>query len=259
VIYRLPIMMNREWEAHAEYIIKQKQNPEETIAAPELPTYNLVVPRSSCPACNYVIKAWQNIPVISYLILGGKCSNCGTKISIRYPTIELVTGLLSLIVVQYFSFGWELAAALMFTWFLIALSMIDIDHQLLPDSLTYLLLWLGLLFNVFETFTDLSSAVIGAMVGYLSLWSVFWIFKLITGKEGMGYGDSKLLAALGAWMGWQSITQVILVSSILGTIIGVGLILFKGKDKNQPIPFGPYLAFAGWIVLVFDFQLTLFV
>lgn len=250
VIYRLPKMMERDWEAQCKEFIASKDNSNLTPSQPEGEPFNLMVPRSRCPHCGHQIKPWENIPVISYLVLGGKCSACKVKISVRYPVIELVTGVLSVAVVHYVGISWSGLAALVFTWSLIALTMIDFDTYLLPDDITLPLLWLGLIANSFNTFTDLPSALWGAVAGYLSLWSVYKLFKLLTGKEGMGYGDFKLLAALGAWMGWQMLPQIILLSSLVGAVIGIGLIVVRGRDKNIPIPFGPYLAIAGWIAFV---------
>ncbi|MCP5326349.1 MAG: prepilin peptidase [Oceanospirillaceae bacterium] len=248
VIYRLPIMLKREWQAE----IAEMQG--ETL--PEQPVFNLTKPHSACPKCNAPIRPWQNIPVISYLFLRGKCANCKNPISIRYPLVEIVTGALSLVVAQHFGYSWASAGLLVFTWALIALTMIDIDEQLLPDNITLPLLWLGLICNSFGIFTDLHSAVFGAIAGYLSLWSVFWLFKLLTGKEGMGYGDFKLLAALGAFFGWQSLPVIILLSSVVGAVVGIIGIMAMGRDKNIPIPFGPYLAAAGWIAALWGQQLT---
>ncbi|MDZ4262610.1 MAG: A24 family peptidase [Pseudomonadota bacterium] len=249
VIHRLPIMMERQWRQQcAEIDLPQ-------ISATTEP-YNLAQPGSSCPHCNHKIRPWENVPVVSYLMLRGKCSGCGAHISLRYPIIEAVTAALSAFAAWHFGFGWEAAAALLLTWILIPLTVIDIDHQLLPDSITLPFLWVGLLLNLSGTFTDISSAVIGAIVGYLTLWSVYWGFKLLTGKEGMGYGDFKLLALLGAWMGWQMLPLIILLSSLVGAVIGIGLILFRGRDHNIPIPFGPYLAIAGWIALYWGEAIT---
>jgi len=218
--------------------------------------YNLMVPRSACPACGHAITAVENIPVISYLALKGRCAGCKTPISSRYPIIEASTGLLSVIVAWHFGFSLQCAAALILTWSLIALSVIDFDHKLLPDDITLPLLWIGLLLNIGALFTDSTSSLIGAIAGYLSLWGVYWAFKLLTRKEGMGYGDFKLLAMLGAWMGWQSLPGIVLLSSFVGAAIGIALILFRGRDKNIPIPFGPYLAIAGWIYLLWGDQIT---
>ncbi len=251
VIYRLPKMMERDWEAQCREFIASTNNPHSALPhSPEREPFNLMVPRSRCPHCRHQIKSWENIPIASYLMLGGKCSACKEKISVRYPIIELVTGLLSVAVIYYVGVSWSGLAALVFTWSLIALTMIDFDTYLLPDDITLPLLWLGLIINSFTIFTDLQSALWGAVAGYLSLWSVYKLFKLLTGKEGMGYGDFKLLAALGAWMGWQMLPQIILLSSLVGAVIGISLIVIRGRDKNIPIPFGPYLAIAGWIAFV---------
>nr|WP_324258105.1 A24 family peptidase [Cellvibrio fontiphilus] len=251
VIYRLPKIMERDWQnqcrdflASDTDIAKLPQHNENQ------ESFNLMIPRSRCPSCGHQIRAWENIPVISYLVLAGKCSQCKTHISLRYPSIELVTGILSVIVVAYFGVSWNGLAALVLSWSLIALTMIDIDTYLLPDDITLPLLWLGLILNSGGMFADLSSAVWGAIAGYMSLWLVYQGFKLVTGKEGMGFGDFKLLAALGAWMGWQMLPQVILLSSVVGAIIGVTMMVIHGRDKNIPIPFGPYLAIAGWIAFI---------
>ena len=242
VIYRLPVMMEREWQDQcAELNGKEALNNE---------SFNLNVPRSRCPNCNHQITALENVPVLSYLVLGGKCSQCKTGISLRYPLIEAFTGLLSGIIAWQFGFDWACLGALLLTWSLIALSFIDIDHQLLPDSITLPLLWLGITFNLSATYTDLHSSVVGALAGYLSLWLVFHAFKLVTGKEGMGYGDFKLLAALGAWLGWALLPSIILLSSLVGAFIGISLIVLRQHQRDIPIPFGPYLAAAGWIALV---------
>ncbi len=251
VIYRLPKMMERDWQEQCkEFVSNNNDIAAISTESEQQEPFNLMVPRSRCPHCDHQIKAWENIPVISYLILGGKCSGCKAKISARYPIIEIATGLLSAAVVFYIGFNWNGLAALVFTWSLIVLTMIDFDTYLLPDDITLPLLWLGLIVNSFGGFTDLSSALWGAITGYLSLWSVYKLFKLLTGKEGMGYGDFKLLAALGAWMGWQMLPQIILLSSLVGAAIGISLIVIRGRDKNIPIPFGPYLAIAGWIAFV---------
>ena len=251
VIYRLPKMMERDWQNQCREFIASDSNlaalPEEN---KQQQPFNLMIPASTCPHCGHKIRAWENIPVVSYLFLKGKCSNCKSSISARYPIIELTTGLLSIAVIYYVGINWNGLAALVFTWSLIALTMIDIDTYLLPDDITLPLLWLGLIVNSLGGFTDLSSAVWGAIAGYLALWSVYKLFKLITGKEGMGYGDFKLLAALGAWMGWQMLPQIILLSSLVGAVIGITMIVIRGRDKNIPIPFGPYLAIAGWIAFV---------
>ena len=249
VIHRLPIMMERQWQQQCAEL-SQQQQPAET------ETYNLAQPGSSCPHCGHKIRPWENIPVISYLMLRGKCSGCGAHISLRYPIIEAITATLSGFAAWQFGFGWETAAALLLTWSLIPLTVIDLDHQLLPDSITLPFLWIGLAINLSGLFTDINSAIIGAIAGYLSLWSVYWGFKLLTGKEGMGYGDFKLLAMLGAWMGWQMLPLIILLSSLVGAVIGIALILFRGRDHNIPIPFGPYLAIAGWIAFYWGEVIT---
>ena len=248
VIYRLPIMMEQEWKAQCDELNNQTSE----LAA----TFTLSAPRSRCPQCNHAITAIENIPIISYLFLGGKCKQCKAPISKRYPLIEALTGLLSGIVAWHFGFDWACLGALLFTWSLITLTFIDIDHQLLPDSITLPLLWLGIVFNLFTIYTDLTSSVVGAIAGYLSLWLVFHCFKLVTGKEGMGYGDFKLLAALGAWFGWLILPSIILLSSLVGAIVGISLIVFRQHQRNIPIPFGPYLAAAGWIALVWGDAIT---
>ncbi|MCV6622552.1 MAG: A24 family peptidase [Cellvibrionaceae bacterium] len=247
VIYRLPKMLEREWKQYCGEILELEKTEQEQKQEAAKEEFNLVVPASTCPSCDHKIRAWENIPVISYLFLRGRCSNCKSSISIRYPIIEAVTATLSAVLAIKFGFGWQLAAALLLTWALISLTMIDIDTQLLPDNITLPLLWLGLILNSQGLFTSLTDALWGAVFGYLSLWSVYWIFKLLTQKEGMGYGDFKLLAALGAWMGWQALPVTILLSSVVGAVIGIAGILIMGRDKNIPIPFGPYLAIAGWI------------
>lgn len=248
VIHRLPKMMEREWHANC-LELQGKEVPEQT-------KYTIVTPRSACPKCGHLISALENIPVISYLFLGGKCKGCKTKISMRYPLIEALTG--ALIGAAAYQFGYTYAAlfAFIFIFALITLTFIDYDTQLLPDDITLPLLWLGLLFNLNGGFTDLKSAVIGAMLGYLILWSVYWLFKLVTGKEGMGYGDFKLLGAIGAWFGWHLLPAVILLSSVAGALIGIGLILFQGKGRSTAIPFGPFLALGGIAALFFGQQLA---
>jgi leader peptidase (prepilin peptidase)/N-methyltransferase len=214
-----------------------------------LPAYNLVLPRSACPSCDHPISAVQNIPVLSFLLLGGKCAGCRAKISPRYPLVELVSGLLAAGVAWKFGFSFATLGALLLVWCLLALTVIDVDTQLLPDDITLPLIWAGLLFNLWSTFVPLSAAVVGAIAGYLSLWSVYWLFKFATGREGMGYGDFKLLAALGAWMGWKMLPQIILLSSMVGAIVGIGLIVLAKRGRHVPIPFGPYLAAAGMLSL----------
>ena len=254
VVYRLPIMLFASWRRECLDFIEVKYRQEK--ADSESGTFNLAFPSSHCPSCKIPVKVWQNIPILSYILLSGKCSNCKAKISIRYPIVELGTGLVSTFVVYNFGLTAESGLLLLFTWCLLVLTLIDIDHQLLPDNITLPLLWLGLIANSFTLFTDLHSAVIGAVAGYLVLWSVYWLFKLATGKEGMGFGDFKLLAALGAWMGWQNLPLIIILSTFVGAVIGIAGILIYSKDKNKPIPFGPYLAVAGWIAFFWGEQLT---
>jgi len=248
VIHRLPKMLEREWREQCADLsgteIKQEA------------AYNLTAPRSSCPHCGHKISALENIPVISYLALRGKCKGCQAAISIRYPIVETITGLLSAYASWHFGFGLAGVAAILFIWVLIALTCIDLDTQLLPDNITLPLLWLGLLFNLSNTFTSLPEAVVGAIAGYLVLWIVFWLFKLVTGKEGMGYGDFKLLAAIGAWLGWQMLPLVILLSSVVGAVVGITLIIVSKRGRDIPIPFGPYLAGGGLIALFWGSTIT---
>ena len=244
VAYRLPVMMERDWQSQCRELLEQDTAEEE----PEV--FNLSRPRSRCPKCGHQISAIENIPVLSYVFLKGRCSACHAAISPRYPLVEFTSGLLSLAVAWHFGFGWQAGAALLLTWALIALSLIDFDHKLLPDSIVLPFLWAGLLLSLAGTFTDAHSAIVGAAAGYLTLWLVFQLFRLLTGKEGMGYGDFKLLALFGAWLGWQYLPQIILLSSLVGAIVGLSLILFGGRARNIPIPFGPYLAAAGWISLL---------
>tara|TARA_B110000977_G_scaffold24936_1_gene30562 strand:- start:739 stop:1608 length:870 start_codon:yes stop_codon:yes gene_type:complete len=250
VIYRLPKMM--EWEWHKNCLeLQGKEAPAQT-------KLSLAKPRSACPKCQHQITALENIPVISYLLLGGKCKSCKTKISMRYPLVELLTGALLGFIAYQFGYTYITLFAWLFTLALITLTFIDFDTQLLPDDITLPLLWLGLLFNLNSGFTDLQSAVVGAIAGYLTLWFIYWLFKLVTGKEGMGYGDFKLLAVIGAWFGWQLLPAVILLSSVLGSVIGIALILMKGKSGNTAIPFGPFLALGGISALLFEQQLASF-
>ena len=248
VIHRLPLIMQREWEQQCHDLIGS--------AVPETDELTLSKPRSRCPHCGHAITALENIPVISYLVLKGRCKDCKAPISKRYPLSELLTAIISALVAWHFEFGPAVCGALLLSWALVALTFIDVDHQLLPDSITLPLLWLGLIFNLFDTFTDINSAVIGAIAGYLALWLVYHAFRLVTGKEGMGYGDFKLLAALGAWMGWQALPMIILLSSLVGALVGINLILLKQQHRDNPIPFGPYLAAAGWLALVWGDSLT---
>lgn len=249
VIHRLPKMMEREWQTQCAEL-----RGEET--APTDNPLTLARPRSRCPSCGHMISALENIPVLSYVLLRGCCSSCGQKISLRYPLIEIFTGLLSAFTAWHFGLTLQTVGALLLLWSLIALAAIDVDTQLLPDAITLPLLWLGLAFNIAATYVDLSTAVIGAMAGYLSLWTVFWVFKLVTGKEGMGYGDFKLLAALGAWLGWTMLPAIILLSSVVGAFVGITLIVAARHGRNVPIPFGPYLAAAGVIALFWGQELT---
>ena len=250
VIYRLPKMMERDWYQQCIEFLGSENVKDEGKKKLTPEKFNLVTPNSTCPSCSHKIKPWENVPVISYFFLRGKCSACKTKISPRYPIVEAVTAILSVVAIYVFGANLTGLACLIFTWCLIALTMIDFDTQLLPDTITLPLLWLGLIANAFGLFTTLDSALWGAIGGYLSLFSVYWLFKLLTGKEGMGFGDFKLLGALGAWLGWQMLLQIILLSALAGAVIGVGMIVIRGRDKNIPIPFGPYLAIAGWIAFV---------
>lgn len=249
VIYRLPIMMQRDWRTQAREFLELPAEPAE-------PAFNLMLPRSRCPSCSHEIRPWENLPLVSWLALRGKCSSCGAAISARYPLVELICGLLSGYVAWHFGFSWEAGAMLLVTWGLLAMSMIDIDHQLLPDSIVLPLLWLGLIASSMGLFVPLPDAVWGAVAGYLSLWSVYWLFKLITGKEGMGYGDFKLLAMLGAWGGWQVLPLTILLSSVVGAVLGSIMLRMQNAETGTPIPFGPYLAIAGWIALLWGDQIT---
>ena len=248
VIHRLPKMMQRESD---NYVAHESGKP-----LPHTDRYNLVVPRSACPHCGHQITALENIPVFSYLFLRGKCVECKAPISARYPVVELVTGVLSAFLVWHFGSGLAGLATLLFAYLLIAMTFIDADTQLLPDDLTFPLLWCGLLVNLHGTFVPLQEAVIGAAAGYLTLWGVYWLFKVTTGKEGMGYGDFKLLAALGAWLGWKMLPVIILLSSAVGAIVGIGLIVFAKRGRENPIPFGPYLAAAGVLALFYGKAIT---
>ncbi len=241
LIHRLPKMLEREW--------RQQCSDLQGESTPKHHRYNLFVPPSSCPGCGHRIRASENIPVLSYVFLRGRCASCGKSIGLRYPCIELLTGLVSAYAGWRYGATWAGAGVLLFCWALIALAFIDIDTQLLPDDITLPLLWAGLLLNIKGTFVPLTHAVIGATAGYLALWSVYWLFKLATGKEGMGYGDFKLLAALGAWLGWKMLLPIVLLSSVLGALIGIGLIVFARHGRHIPIPFGPYLVLGGVIAL----------
>ncbi|MFK8077937.1 MAG: A24 family peptidase [Granulosicoccus sp.] len=270
VIHRLPIMMERAWREGLEEFNALNEPPTlsnaetgpsggeisqvDNTEAPDV--FNLAVPRSRCPSCNHEITALQNIPIISYLMLGGKCGNCKAPISARYPIVEFVTMVLSLVVAWQFGPTPQALLGIVATWFLISMTMIDFDHQLLPDTLTLPLMWIGLLAALMPVFADLQSSVIGAAAGYMVLWSVYQLFKLVTGKEGMGYGDFKLLAALGAILGWQALPMIILLSSLVGAILGIAIISMTGRDKNIPMPFGPFLATAGWIAMLWGETMT---
>ena len=249
VIHRVPVMMEREWRSQCAEMLDPEAKPEQQQA------YNLVVPRSRCPKCDHQITALENVPVLSYLALKGRCSECGWRIPLRYPIIELLTGLLSVLVVWRFGISAAAGGALLLTWALIALSAIDFDTQYLPDSITLPFLWLGLAFNVAGIYTTTQASVLGAIVGYLALWTVYHLFRLVTGKEGMGYGDFKLLALFGAWLGWSAVPLIVFLSAFVGAIVGIALITLRGHDRNIPIPFGPYLAVAGWIALMWGEQL----
>ncbi|HEC29922.1 MAG TPA: prepilin peptidase [Gammaproteobacteria bacterium] len=249
VIYRLPIMLQNDWRNQCEEYLELAQTTEEK-------TFNLAKPASACPHCNHKIRAWENIPVISFILLRGRCSQCKNRISVRYPVIELVCGLMTAGIAWHFGYGFQALAAMFLTWSLISLSVIDFDTKLLPDIITLPLLWAGLLLNLDGTFTTLENSVIGAVAGYMSLWSIYQIHHLVTGREGMGFGDFKLLAVLGAWLGWQSILVIVLLSSLVGALVGITLIVVMGRDKQLPIPFGPYLATAGWISLMWGKDLT---
>jgi len=257
VIYRMPIMMERGWR---EQCTALSASP-----ASELPEgrFDLMAPRSRCPSCGHRITAMQNIPVLSYVLLGGKCAGCGSRIPARYPVIELLTGILTGVVAWRFGFGWEAAAAIAMTWALVAISVIDIDHQYIYDNMVLPLVWAGLVLSLWHPMTgagtlfiEPKAAIAGALAGYLSLWSVYHLFRLITGKEGMGYGDFKLLAALGAWLGWTMLPLIILMSAVVGAVTGVLMIAFKQHERSVPIPFGPYLAAAGWIAMLWGEQIV---
>ncbi|CAM4302410.1 prepilin peptidase [Pseudoalteromonas ostreae] len=256
VIYRLPIMMQREWQTECRVLLADDLKP--TKADNTEAELNLVKPNSTCPKCKTAIKPWQNIPVISWLLLKGRCASCSNPISVRYPIVEMLTAILSLIVAYTFGATEQSLLYILITWLLVTLTFIDIDHMLLPDQLTLPLLWLALIASVMGITILPTDAIIGAACGYLSLWSVFWLFKLITGKEGMGYGDFKLLAVFGALLGWQSLLTIVLLSSVVGAIIGIALLSIQGKDKATPIPFGPYLAIAGWVTLLWGTQIQVF-
>lgn len=248
LVYRLPVMLERDWQSQARELLELPPSEEGT--------FNLLWPQSRCPHCQAPIKAWQNVPLLSWLLLGGRCSSCKQRISLRYPLVELAGGLLALVVAWQFGGTPLMLAVLVLSWGLLALSLIDADHQLLPDVLVLPLLWLGLLVNSLGGLVSLQDAVYGAMAGYLSLWLVFWLFKLVTGKEGMGYGDFKLLAMLGAWGGWQILPLTILLSSVVGAVLGVIVLRLQRQGMAQSLPFGPYLAIAGWVAILWGEQIT---
>lgn len=250
VIYRTPIVLARKWKAEChEYLeLEPPDQPKEH--------FSVVWPGSSCPNCSATIKAWQNIPVVSYLMLRGKCANCAAPIGIRYPLVEVFTAIITVLVVLEFGLGWQGLGALLLTWSLIALAGIDFDTQLLPDGIVLPLMWIGLIANSFGAYTDLASSLWGAVIGYMSLWSVFWIFKLVTGKEGMGFGDFKLLAALGAWMGWQALPMIILIAAASGLLVAILMIMFLSHDRRVPIAFGPYLALGGWLSFMYSSEIS---
>jgi len=250
VIHRLPKMLERQWRTECAELTGEAAQPVEVEA------FNLVVPRSRCPSCGHGVTAIENIPLLSYAALRGRCSSCGVRISLRYPLVEALSGFLCGYAAWRFGLGAAALGAFIFTWTMIALAFIDLDTFYLPDSITLLLLWVGLLFNLFRVFTDLESAVIGAVAGYLALWSVFWTYRLATGKEGMGYGDFKLLAAIGAWLGWKMLPLAILLASCAGAVIGIALIVFARRGRDTPIPFGPYLAIGGLVAMFYGEEIA---
>ncbi|MFS1703406.1 prepilin peptidase [Alteromonas sp. AMM-1] len=246
VIHRLPIMMERAWKQEYQGYFHPETAPESA------PQYNLIKPDSTCPKCGHTIRAWENIPLISYAILGGRCAGCKTPISIRYPLVELLTAMLSVWIAMHFGPGKAALAGVVLTWMLVAMTFIDLDKMLLPDQITLPALWFGLLLSLDHVFVSPQDAILGAAFGYLILWSIYWAFKLLTGKEGMGYGDFKLLAALGAFTGWQGLLIIVLLSSFVGALFGVVIMIKQRQGKNLAIPYGPYLAIAGWIALLYQ-------
>jgi leader peptidase (prepilin peptidase) / N-methyltransferase len=263
VIHRVPIMMERQWREQCAELEHPDLAATIPAAVPGKERYNLIVPRSACPACKAPITALQNIPVLSYLVLRGRCARCGARISLRYPLVEALTGLLSAAVAWKLGFIWATLPGLVLTWFLVALAFIDIDHQLLPDSLTLPLVWLGLLLSLFAPAPagsplpiDMRSSIIGAIAGYVCLWSVYHLFRLLTAKEGMGYGDFKLLAAIGAWLGWQMLLPTLVIAAGVGAVAGIALLALRGQSRSTPIAFGPFLAAAGWLMLMFGRELV---
>lgn len=251
VIWRLPIMLKAEWTKECFMFLHENKYLDSVPAiASQAKPFSIIKPRSHCPKCNYALQFYENIPVISYIFLRGRCRNCNEMIPLRYPFIEIFCCVLSVVTAFYGDVNLKTALALVLTWGLIALAWIDIDHKILPDNITLPLLWLGLAINIHGIFIPLTDAIIGAMAGYLFLWSVFWLFKLLTGKDGMGYGDFKLTSMLGAWLGWQALPEIILIASCIGAIVGISMILLQRIKRSEPIPFGPYLALAGWISLI---------
>jgi leader peptidase (prepilin peptidase) / N-methyltransferase len=250
VIHRLPVMLEREWRRNCREVLAEGGALSPVADDPPAEPYNLVVPRSHCPGCGHRITARENIPLVSYLWLRGRCAQCAQPISLRYPAVELLTAVLSALVAWRFGLGVAALGAIVLTWGLVALTFIDLDHQLLPDNITLPFLWLGLGLNLFDTYTELPAAVIGAIAGYGLLWLVYHGFRLLTGKEGMGYGDFKLTGMLGAWLGWGALPGIILLSSLVGAVVGVLMITLHGRSRSKPIPFGPFLAAAGWIYLM---------
>ena len=248
VIYRFPLMLENDWKSQCRELLEIKDPGTDSVIT-------LSKPASTCPQCGHKIRAWENIPLLSYILLRGKCSNCQAHISIQYPLIELLTGALSLAVALKFGVSWQTLFALILTWSLVAMSVIDIHKQILPDDITLPVLWLGLLISIFNIYIDPASSIIGAITGYMILWSVYQLFKLITGKEGMGYGDFKLLALFGAWFGWTFIPLIIILSSASGAIIGITMMMFNKHERSTPIPFGPYLAIAGWVAMMWGEQI----
>jgi leader peptidase (prepilin peptidase)/N-methyltransferase len=263
VVYRVPVMLEHQWRQQCAELAAPTSGSN-VAPGPEAATrFNLIVPRSACPACKAPLTALQNVPVLSYLFLKGRCAHCGVRISIRYPLVEALTSVLSATVAWKYGYGWPTVAAIVLTWFLVALTFIDLDHQLLPDNMTLPLVWLGLFLSLWgpqpgaaPVPVDMHSSLVGAMAGYLSLWSVYHLFRLLTGKEGMGYGDFKLFAALGAWMGWKMLLPIILIAAVFGAASGIALIAFRGRSRSVPIAFGPFLAAAGWLMLMFGPELV---
>lgn len=250
VIHRLPIMLEKNWRRECQAFLNLEPDADQD------QPYNLLVPGSHCPQCKRPVRPWENIPVVSYLLLKGRCAGCRTPISLRYPAIEALTAAISIAVAWHFGVGWQTASALVLSWSLICLSFIDFDRQLLPDAITFPILWTGLFLSLFNVFTDSFSSILGAIFGYLSLWLAYHSFRIATGKEGMGYGDFKLLALLGAWLGWQMLPAIVLLSSLVGAVIGLATVTVFRHDRHMPIPFGPYLAAAGWIALMWGHDIN---